>query len=428
LLSTEYASAKAKLEVRCADNHEFSLTPNNLKRGRWCSECKRLNQSKRLARNFWSVERLREFARQRHGGNCLATAPVSILSKVPWTCAKDEHPSFTAVIAKVLRGQWCPLCWQERRKPPKPAIPFNKLLELVRKRGGEIIRVKEWKGSKTRVVVRCENGHEWPADASNLLYAGSWCPECFNKGERIVRAIFERTLGGKFPKVKPGWLISHKGRRLELDGYNQEQQIAFEYQGPHHLSVKYVMAHDAIKREGCAARSIRLIEVEAIKRPFPPENVLEKVAEAFDKYGITYKPRLPQNEIFGAELKQLRELARRKGGQLLSNRYLGGSERHEWKCAIAKHLSWWAEPSRIRNGKWCASCAGNRRLGIEGLQSWGKTVGLELVDIEYKGGNNTIYLWRCHANGHVIERRRSNVLQSLRQGGAACPICAGTRL
>src|ERR1700730_11070317 len=100
LLSTEYASAKAKLEVRCADNHEFGLTPNNLKRGRWCSGCKRLNQSKRLARNFWSVERLREFARQRHGGNCLATAPVSILSKVPWTCAKDEHPSFTAVIAK----------------------------------------------------------------------------------------------------------------------------------------------------------------------------------------------------------------------------------------------------------------------------------------------------------------------------------------
>jgi hypothetical protein len=429
LLSDEYASARTKINVRCADGHEFSVTPDNLKRGRWCRECKRQNQSKRLARKFWSVERMREFAYQRYGGDCLAAAPGPMLSKITWKCAKDEHPAFKAAIAKVLGGQWCPACWRERRRPPNPAISLQRIVEVVRERGGEIVNIGNdgvWRGSKTRLVIMCRNGHQWSADGSNLLYAGSWCPECLNKGERIVRAIFETTFGAKFPKSNPEWLVSKRGRRLELDGYNQQQRLAFEYQGPHHSTVDGVMAHDTIKREACAARSVRLIEVEAIKKPYPPENVLEKVVEAFHRYGMTETPRLPSSDIFIGELAELKELARRKGGHLVSNTYLGG-EPHEWQCGNAEHPSWWAEPWRTRKGKWCPSCAGNRRLGIEGLRLWGNAVGLELLDTEYRGGTMCVYRWRCHQNGHVIQRSRTNILQSVERGIGACTACAGTR-
>jgi len=428
LLSTEYVSAKTKVKVRCAEGHEFEITPDNLKRERWCPKCKQQKQSKRLALNFRTVEELSEFARARHGGDCLATKPSPMLTKVLWKCNKPQHPIFEAVIAKIIHsGQWCPSCWQERMEPPKPAIPFHSVEELVRERGGEIVKDgKDWKGSKTRLSLKCANGHAWSADASNLLYAGSWCPECLNKGERIVRAIFEATFGLEFPKARPEWLTSKKGRRLELDGYNQHRQMAFEYQGPHHRSVDYVMGHDAIKREACAVRNIQLIEVDATKRPFPSENVLEKVVEAFQRCGITETPRLPAVEIFPAELKQLRELACKRGGQLLSDRY-DGSEKHEWKCGVAEHPSWWAEPWRIQRGAWCASCAGNHRLGIEGLRSWGATIGLELVDTEYRGGSQAVYRWRCQNKAHIIERSRTNILQSVKRGAGPCPVCAGTR-
>jgi len=132
-----------------------------------------------------------------------------------------------------------------------------------------------------------------------------------------------------------------------LDGYNEQQQIAFEYQGPHHTSVDHVMEHDAMKREACTARCIRLIEVEATKRPFPPENVLKKVAEAFQKYGVEKPPLLPNIEIFGAELQRLKNLASNMGGRLISDRYLGG-EKHEWKCVVPEHPTWLAEPVRIQ--------------------------------------------------------------------------------
>jgi len=340
LLSTEYVSAKTKLTVCCANGHEFAVTADNLKHGRWCGVCKGEKQSKRYALNFRTVESLREFARQRHGGDCLVTVPRPMLSTVSWKCCKDEHPTFPAVIAKVVHGgQWCPQCWQERREPPKPAIPYERVADAVRERGGEIVEVigQRWKGSKTELKVRCANYHEWTANASNLLYAGSWCPDCLNKGERVVRAIFEATFGGTFPKSKPDWIISKRGRKLELDGYNEQQRLAFEYQGPHHQLIG-VMEHDGIKREMCARRGVRLIEVEAVKKPFPPEHILEKVAEAFQRYGIGRRPVFP-SDIFSVELEELRELARKRGGELLSDRYLG-SEKHEWKCGTAEHPGW----------------------------------------------------------------------------------------
>jgi hypothetical protein len=206
LLSTEYVSAKTSLSIRCAAGHSFAATADNLKHGRWCPECKRQNQSRRFALNFWSVDKLREFARSRHSGDCFATTPSPMLSKVAWKCFKDGHPSFEAVIAKVVHGgQWCPTCWQERREPPKPAIPFDTVVEAVRVRGGEIVKVGKdgnWNGSKTRLTVRCANHHEWSVDAGNLLYAGSWCPECLNKGERIVRAIFEAENASKLNRAR----------------------------------------------------------------------------------------------------------------------------------------------------------------------------------------------------------------------------------
>ena len=166
LLSTDYVSAKAKLKIRCGNQHDFAASPDALSHGRWCSTCKRQRHSERMRVNYRGVEELREFARDQHGGDCLATKPGPMLSKVSWKCGKPEHPPFVAVIAKVIHSaQWCPLCWQERRVPPQPAIPLEVIKERVRQLGGEIVKVGSdgvWKGSKTRMVIRCANGHEGP--------------------------------------------------------------------------------------------------------------------------------------------------------------------------------------------------------------------------------------------------------------------------
>jgi hypothetical protein len=102
LLSTVYVSARTKLRVRCGVGHEFDVTPDNLKHGRWCPECKRQSHSKRMSLKFLNVEKLRQFARNRHGVDCHANAPAPLLSRTIWKCANAGHPPFKAVIAKVL--------------------------------------------------------------------------------------------------------------------------------------------------------------------------------------------------------------------------------------------------------------------------------------------------------------------------------------
>jgi hypothetical protein len=423
LLSAGYEAARKKVEIDCGAGHHFAATPDNIKRGKWCPDCAEQAHAAKMVSKLRLVGELREFARTKHDGDCLATAPADSLTKVPWKCSQPDHPVFDAPVIKVLRGQWCPSCWNDRRLPPNPAMPETELEEYVKARGGEVARIltdKGWIGSKTRVEVRCANGHLWSADASNLIYAGSWCPECQNKGERIVRGIFEATFGETFPKMRPKTLKSTKGR-LELDGYNEALKLAFEYQGPHHYSNPEVQAYDAIKREWCAKNDVRLIAIEATKKPFPVENVLEKVVEAFQRDGFVETPILPSGELFKSEFSELHALAASKGGTLVSPTFLGGDARHEWKCHVPEHPTWLAEPWRIRTKSWCPSCAGNRRLGIDRLREWGKTIGLELLDETYLGAQ-TPYHWRCAA-GHEIKRTRPAILGSVACGQKACTAC-----
>ncbi len=429
LLSTEYVSAKSKLKVRCAQGHEFEATADNLKRKRWCPVCKHAGHSKRMEAGFRAIEDLKAFARDRHDGDCLATSPVGMNTHVLWRCAIPAHKPFPATPAHVVSsGSWCPECDAERRRlrPPKPQIPRDEVEKVVERRGGEVVQVygdRGWAGLGTRLRVRCEYLHEWDVAADNLMHAGSWCPHCRNKGERITRAIFEATFSGcKFPKVKPDWLASATGRKLELDGYCEIMRLAFEYQGYHHKRDD-VKATDALKLEACRNHGVELIEIIALdlKRPFPPKNVLELVAAAFRASGREETPVLPAVEAFAPELTALRDLARVRGGELVSTVYCG-SEPHEWKCDQPGHPTWRAEPWRIKAGSWCPSCAGNRPLGIEGLLDWGLACGLELLDTQYQG-TSAVYEWRCKELGHLVKRSKGNIQQSLTKGLPACNIC-----
>jgi hypothetical protein len=376
-----------------------------------------------------NVEELREFACRVHGGDCLAQVPVSINTKVLWKCKNLAHKPFPATPAHVMvqrKPTWCPECDGERRRlnPPKPQVPFEIVEHLVASRGGRVERIfgnGVWSGLHTRIEVSCADGHKWPVTGDNLVHAGSWCPECQNKGELIARAIFEATFGAKFPKSKPAWLFAETGHRLELDGYCESLRLAFEYQGPHHFHRDDTKTTDALKRGACARHGVQLVEIEAVKRPFPVKNVLAKVTLALQSYGLGVTPILPAIDIFARALNLLRGLATEKGGSLFSTTYLG-SEPHEWWCGSSEHAPFWAEPWRVRKGSWCPSCAGNRSLGIHGLRAWGNSVGLDLIDGDY-AGTGAEYKWRCQAAGHVISRTKGNIQQSLDKSYPACDLC-----
>jgi hypothetical protein len=94
-----------------------------------------------------------------------------------------------------------------------------------------------------------------------------------SRGERICRAFLEQYYGKPFKSTRPDFLQNPlTGRNLELDGYNPEMAMAFEYNGIQHYQYPNVfhkseeefeqqLRRDNFKREACDLSGIYLINI-----------------------------------------------------------------------------------------------------------------------------------------------------------------------
>jgi len=95
-----------------------------------------------------------------------------------------------------------------------------------------------------------------------------------SKGELKCRSFLERTFRRKFPKCRPAFLKNPitNGNAMELDCFNEELQLACEYQGEQHYRfIPYFHKNkdsfynqkyrDELKKELCKKNNIYLIQV-----------------------------------------------------------------------------------------------------------------------------------------------------------------------
>jgi len=146
---------------------------------------------------MYNIEDMHRAAEER-GGKCFSTKFEGVKHKIKWSCSRANHPPFLSTPDNVMNNnRWCPLCGEEKKG--RDYRPIEDVINRVEERGGEIVSFQgDYRGYDTRVVVKCSDGHTWPATVHSL-FMGKWCPACIESvGETITRKIFEATFNSDF--------------------------------------------------------------------------------------------------------------------------------------------------------------------------------------------------------------------------------------
>ncbi len=315
LLSPDYENVKAKVKVQCEKGHIWYPTPDNLKRG--VTACGKCSIEKRLLKHRLTAgKELQENIRQR-GGELLSEY-INNHTRVRVKCGEGHIWEPRPYDLKHSTA-WCPECF-EHEVNQKRSQKVKKLRKTVEMRGGTV-RWARHVGGRMRAELECENGHIWETLMYNILEKGSWCSECQSwRAERVCRNIFKAIFNDRFPKLWPEWLINDRGNRMELDGYNEDLKLAFEYQGRQHYQfegffntdmsdLENRMENDKMKREMCVKNGVKLIEVPfTVKFEQMPNYIIKQC----EKEGIKV-PKLEEQTDFGEIINKAYRLKLKTG-------------------------------------------------------------------------------------------------------------------
>jgi hypothetical protein len=175
-LSTEYIGSTSKLLWRCQKGHEWEASYRSVYNKSWCPVCVKSKK--------YTIQDMKELAKKK-GGQCLSQKYINVQTKLLWKCESGhqwEDPP-----RKILK-LWCPICTQRK---PTSYIPQNQwtikdMQAFAEKKQGQCLS-KKYTNTDTKLLWRCQSGHEWLASPHSVLRKdGTWCPECNINHHRLT--------------------------------------------------------------------------------------------------------------------------------------------------------------------------------------------------------------------------------------------------
>lgn len=349
LLSRVYLGSTVEHQWRCSGGHVFMLKPERVVSGRWCSQC----HYEKIALS--KLESMKEFARQR-GGDCLASSCQGDTRKALWQCGVDPLHTWIQDPSSVKAGAWCPHC-SGRIKP------IERYQSLAAARGGECLE-QSYRGSSVKHLWRCARGHEWKALPDNIEQ-GRWCPECSGKNPLGLQAMID------FAEKRGGSCLSKTYK-------NSEEPLSWQCYAGHEWTETPRSTLAGSWCPNCRRRG----GDAALQDP----KWQESIGMFYEDGGASL---FRKNRVYG--LKDMVEVARFRGGECLSESYLGMGKKLHWRCSMGHE--WSRSPVAVINKeKWCPECEAISKL--EKLKDIAKGRGGVCLSEKFNG-TAELMKWRC---------------------------------
>jgi len=277
-IAKKYINDKTPIEWQCGKcGNIWKAQPNHVKRGSWCPNC-----AGNVKRTIIDMKKLAErvgILMTGKPGICLSTEYINNRTPLKWQCGKCGT-TWKSAPRNIRRNYWCKKCAGIKR------YTIQDMHEIARKRGLEETNMpgkclsNNYENNKAILKWQCGKcSYIWNSNAKNVI-SETWCPNCSkSKMERKTREFFEEIFQVKFPTTSPEWLINPlTGKKMHLDGYNKNLQLAFEYNGPQHYQFhkffhksyqEYLdqRKRDYYKKELCMNNMIILITIPYTIKP-----------------------------------------------------------------------------------------------------------------------------------------------------------------
>lgn len=353
-------------------------------------------------------------------GECLSSEYINCHNLMKLKC-QGGHIWDSSYVNIVHQNSWCPKCSKYKK------LSIADAHRVANERLGKCLST-EYKNAVTKLTWECYYGHIWEADLHGVKNKLRWCPQCnINIGEEITRKIIELLFGTIFIKIKPKWLNG-----LELDGYSEKYNLAYEYDGMQHSKfIKHFhqtqenfearKQKDLLKDKLCSDRGTKLIRIPyTIKYDEIKGYIVNKCNELNiivpKDILIDYKSFSDIYKYKDNKYLEIKKIVESKNGILIDESYISSNTKVKVRC-INSH-EWEVTPKQLKDGDWCAYCSHKKKHTIEEMRNMAMKKKGECLSTEYIN-NSTKMKWKC-AIGHIWETVPKSIIR-----GCWCPYCAG---
>ena len=254
----------------------------------------------------------------------------------------------------------------------------------------------------------------------------------------------ERFTGLSFPSIRPDFLKYRTGSKLELDGFNEEYRVAFEYNGIGHYikdsrqseeDFIKLKARDEWKYKKTKENGIMLLTIKESENGVSPDDIRSIALNFILKCELPLVDNFETIFVNTAEIYlvdpriEVAKEAKKLNLVMVSDQYISRNYKIPFECLNCKYIrnvSPYDISAALDKGKtsYCPQCSGNLKLTLKKIRNSCETLGLSLISKEECSSNDYVDVI-CN-NCKTPNQIKAGTLNNYVKNGSKiyCPTCS----